>query len=368
MISVYIRCDILSPSSYYRVLQFTRVMKTGFRINQLSPLFFYKFYLDSKRKWYFSFVQVLFFLVGYIRSIFFLLRDCLNIPDYIIVSREIMPRYLLFPLAFLLKRVSKYSTVIWDFDDHILLGKEISQIEFNILSKYSKTIIVTNNYLKNTISSQYQSKVILMPTTDGDLRHYNIENVIDERIKLLNSLISIVWIATAANLPHLRCVIPALEETAKWLFKTSQKKLVLNVVSSSFPKYTCKYLEINEILWSRQTAIDEMLKAHIGIMPLKNNAYTKGKGGFKLIQYMAVGLPVIASNVGFNEEVVDESLGFLVDDIYSIPAWKNAILSILSDDNIYRNYSNAAYNKWINSFSYEKNLNKWCALLNVSYT
>lgn len=367
MISVYIRCDILSPSSYYRVLQFTRVMKTEIRMNQLFPFLYYNFYLNSKKKWYFPLIQILFFLVGYVRTIFFVFRDCMNTPDYIIVSREMMPRYLLFPLGCLLRFLFKHSILIWDFDDHILLGKEISQTEFAILSKYSKTIIVTNDYLRNTISRKYQSKVILMPTTDGDLWHYNIESVIDNRIERMNFQIQIIWVATAANLPHLICVIPTLEETAKYFLATYRKQLVLNVVSSSFPECACKYLKINRIFWSRQTAIDEMIKAHIGIMPLNDNAYTKGKGGFKLIQYMSVGLPVIASNVGFNREVVDDSLGFWVDDIHSTSEWKRAIFSIIANDSTYRKYSNAAYDKWIQSFSYEENLQKWCMLLNVDY-
>ena len=65
-------------------------------------------------------------------------------------------------------------------------------------------------------------------------------------------------------------------------------------------------------VWTHELAIQKMVSSHIGIMPLLENPYTLGKGGFKLIQYMSVALPVIASEVGYNSYVVDSSFGYLV--------------------------------------------------------
>ena len=56
----------------------------------------------------------------------------------------------------------------------------------------------------------------------------------------------------------------------------------------------------------------EIISAHIGIMPLPDNDFTRGKGGFKLIQYMSTAMPVIASAVGFNKQIVTKDFGYLV--------------------------------------------------------
>ena len=364
MISVYIRSEILSPSSYYRILQYTKAINETFVVNQLFPYSLYNLYLKSKGMKSFKIIQFFCFIVAYFNTVFFLLRDCTNKPSHVIISREIIPRYFLWPLGGLLKKIALKSQIIWDFDDHILLGKEISAKEFNLLSRLSKTIVVTNEYLKNTIDAQYHDKVVLMPTTDGDCSYLNIDEIINQRIKKLGEAINLIWIATAANIPHLVDVIPILEAIAKDLQENKDgQKLVLNIVSNSFPLTQCKYLVINNIEWSRQRAIEVMVNSHIVIMPLKNNEYTKGKGGFKLIQYMSVGLPVIASAVGFNEEIVDENVGFLIDTSNDFESWEKAILAIIADKESYLKYSNASYQKWVKCFSYESNLNKWKSIL-----
>lgn len=63
-------------------------------------------------------------------------------------------------------------------------------------------------------------------------------------------------------------------------------------------------------------------------MPLIENEFTLGKGGFKLIQYLSIGLPVIASNVGFNNEIINSECGFSLDDKDSLISWEKAIISM----------------------------------------
>ena len=94
-------------------------------------------------------------------------------------------------------------------------------------------------------------------------------------------------------------------------------------------------------------------------MPLEDNDFTRGKGGFKLVQYMSAGLPCIASNVGFNNYVVSEDMGCLVNNNQE---WIDAIIS-MCDKSVWEKLSKAAYTNWHKKFSFEKNLDVWRNLI-----
>lgn len=364
-LAVYIRSLMLSPSGYYRVVQYVKLLEHSYKVRELIPYLFYKYYLKNKNKKWGRLWDVFVYTLIYFRSLYFLVGDILNPPDVIIISREIIPRFLLFPLDKILKYLSRQSRIIWDFDDHILYSKEISKKEFNLLSRYSKKIIVTSDYLKETIEHQYWEKTILLPTTDGDMANCDLEEVIRLRKVTFHHTIRLVWIGTAANVYNVNRILPQLDLIAHKLSKFAQKQLVLSIVSNVKVHYCCDYLEINNVEWSPKASIEEMCKAHVGIMPLEDSIYSRGKGGFKLVQYMAMALPVLASNVGFNKNVVSSKCGFLIDDVASLIPWENALFAIVENMDIYLSFSGRAYNQWEDNFSFNKNLQAWRCLLDL---
>lgn len=92
--------------------------------------------------------------------------------------------------------------------------------------------------------------------------------------------------------------------------------------------------EIEALPWSEATEVAQIQAMDIGVMPLDNSPWSRGKCGYKLIQYMACGLPVIASPVGVNSRIVRHGVnGFLV----STPAeWREALVTLLSDPDLGR--------------------------------
>ena len=270
-----------------------------------------------------------------------------------------------FHLLLQIKLLAKRTSLIWDFDDNIFESKEVTKYQAKLLIIYSDYIIVTNEYLKGKISNPYRKKVHILPTTDGDLQGFDVEKIIHSRLHTYNSRINLIWVATRVNMYNLDVIIEELETTAKELVELYEKELFLIIVCNGKYNYNSKHLKIVNITWDRLVAKNEIYKAHIGIMPLVDGEYNRGKGGFKLIQYISTGLPVIASNVGYNNYVVSDNFGFLIDNTYndSVTSWKSAIIKLSSSTEIWKKYSENAYDRWNNQFSYKKNLIFWKKIL-----
>jgi len=121
--------------------------------------------------------------------------------------------------------------------------------------------------------------------------------------------IVIGWIGGIGNLDYLNLVMPALEKINK---QTPVSLLVVSGLNYQSPIPTS--VSIINSPWGLTTEVADLLKMDIGIMPLPNNQATLGKSGFKLLQYMGLGIVPIASAVGINREIINDSVnGFLVE-------------------------------------------------------
>lgn len=364
-VSIYVRNKDVTPSSYYRIIQYAKNFENHINIREIAPKKLYKMYLDFNKdqKIGYYIISLVYYITMVLRSTYYLLIDYKNKPEYLIVSKTFCPRYTPIFLRFLIKNVSQKSKLYWDFDDYIFNSGEISKKQSLILEKNSKNIIVTNNFLKSKINVKYQSKVILLPTTDGDMKDVDKKYLEQLRKDTFNYEIKLVWVATGGNIPNLMKIIDILDIAADKLKNEYNKELILTVVCNKPIDAKVTNLKIRNIKWTRDTAKQEIYNAHIGIMPLIYRDYALGKGGFKLVQYISTGLPVIASNVGFNNEVVDKSCGILVDDREFNNGWLDSIIQIANSWENWKRYSHNSYRKWNSNFSYNNNLDVWKDLL-----
>ena len=119
---------------------------------------------------------------------------------------------------------------------------------------------------------------------------------------------TIAWIGSPENLIYLDMIRPALARLTK------RYPLKLRVICSEFPEWNDVHVE--RVPWSAATEAHSLAGAHVGVMPLTDDAWSRGKCAFKLLQYMAAALPCVASPVGANTEAVMDGInGFHATDV-----------------------------------------------------
>jgi glycosyltransferase involved in cell wall biosynthesis len=115
---------------------------------------------------------------------------------------------------------------------------------------------------------------------------------------------TIVWIGSPENLIYLEMIRPALGALAR-----KYPTLRMRVICSRFPDWP--EVRIERVAWSSATEAQSLATAHVGVMPLTDDEWSRGKCAFKLLQYMAAALPCVASPIGANTEaVIDGVNGF----------------------------------------------------------
>ena len=341
-----------NPSDFYRIYQYIDKIKDTFTIKVVSsfPSFYHKNLAKySNNKLLSSSLKFLAYPLIQLKLIVYLIALILKPQSILFIQREIFPRKVGSIRKALLKKIFTNNKIVWDFDDNIIELKEISKFEFKLLEKHSSAILVCHKFLRNLISDEFHYKVELLPTTDLTCCDFDLEKHTGHRIQSYNTRINLVWVGTFNNLPFLEKIIPALETSSEILKNQHQKEVELKIISNGKLETKCKFLNIKNIKWTRNGVIEELIKSHVGLLPLDENDLTRGKCAFKAVQYIGFGIPVIASNVGFNSEVIKDNYnGYLINETKD---WSDNIISLSTDINLWQNFSAAARVKWQDDFN-----------------
>ena len=240
--------------------------------------------------------------------------------DLLWIEKELFPWLPSWVEEFLAGLGVKY---IVDYDDAVFhrydllennLQKKIIGQKIDRIMQGAALVIAGNDYLAKRAVMAGAKRVERIPTVI-DLDRYSIDNLFQ------NEIFKIGWIGspvTAKYLYHIKDALAAMCNNNKTRLVTigAGPLQIKNVLMKDHP-------------WSEETEVDSIGNFDVGIMPLPEEPWTLGKCGYKLIQYMACGKPVVASAVGANIEIIDHGEnGFLVE---SEEDWVKA-LTLLSED------------------------------------
>ena len=124
-------------------------------------------------------------------------------------------------------------------------------------------------------------------------------------------------------------------------------------------------VDIECVNWNSNIEIETLQRMDIGLYPLPNDEWVKGKSGLKALQYMAMGLPVVASNLGCNERVIENNFsGLLVD---TKDDWYNSISKLIEDNNLRRFLGENARKRVEKYFSIKANKSTYLSIFDSVY-
>ena len=244
--------------------------------------------------------------------------------DFVFIHREAAP---VGPPVFewLIARVLR-KKIIYDFDDAIWLANtsEANKIAAGVkwhhkvadICKWAYKVSCGNAYLAN-YAQQFNPQAIVNPTTIDTVHLHN-----QVRDQAVPGRLVIGWTGTHSTMKYLDQIVPVLAR-----LEAEGLEFEFRVISNQPPGLPLQSLVY--LPWRKETEIADLLGFHIGLMPLEDDLWAKGKCAFKALQYMALGIPPLVSPVGMNTEVVQHGQNGFV--CATAPEWEASLRRILAD-------------------------------------
>ena len=195
----------------------------------------------------------------------------------------------------LLQRANR--RIVFDFDDAVMFREQKHRrpLRAKTFKKFLRTVrhceaVVAGNDFLASFAEATGRRAVILPTSI-DLNKYKLKQP-NQGLGL-----TIGWLGLSDGLPYLRYIHPALQ-----LLSARFPGLKLKVISD-------KPLQLDGVMvenapWQLETEQATLASFDIGIMPLWDSVWTRGKCGYKILQYMGVGTAVVASDIGANRDIV----------------------------------------------------------------
>lgn len=291
-----------------RILFLTHANPQGYRIQQ-----------------YFPFLEDLGFTVELVTT----RTGFLTLLDRVRGARVVYIQRILFsPLKLALVR-SLAHRLVYDFDDAVMYGASgdsgTRQRKFKAMVTAADAVLCGNRFLLEEARQHRDRGAHFVPTV-VDTRDYGI------KIHQERSPLTVGWMGSSSTLRYFG------EMTETFQALAGSGAVAFKVVADRAPEITFHNLFFER--WRKDRERDFLLSFDVGVMPLKDDLWSRGKCGLKLLQYMASGLPSVTHPFGVTGEMVtDGETGFLRPDK---EGWKDAITRLSRDTTLRADMGKAA--------------------------
>lgn len=307
----------LGASSRVRLYQYIPCLKEEGIDVTIAPLF-NNDYIKSLYERNTKKLSIVFY--SYFRRLFDLIK--IKKYDLLWIEKELFP--MLPPWAEEIISILKIPYIV-DYDDAIFHNYDLNKncIIRNLLKnkidkvmKNAAVVIVGNDYLAERSQKAGARRIEYLPSVI-DLNRYKLK----ESRKSNNEIFKIGWIGSPATSKYLYLVQDA--------FKEISINIRFRLILIGSNKINLSDLPIEIKPWKEETEVEDIKEFDVGIMPLIDEPWERGKCGYKLIQYMACGIPVIGSPVGINNKIIIDGVnGFKAN---TINEWKYAFQKLYQE-------------------------------------
>jgi glycosyltransferase involved in cell wall biosynthesis len=228
--------------------------------------------------------------------------------DVVLLQREMLSTLVT------LEPLTKKPRVL-DVDDAIFLHR--NGVLARRLAQMSDRVICGNAYLANWFGT-WNRNVTLIPTAVDTERYVpRATRGQSEGGKVIG------WIGTSGNLNYVYAIEAALAKVME-----TQPNVKIRIVCDQMPKFRLIDMDRFEFIrWSENIEVESIQGMDVGIMPLEDSEWARGKCSFKMLQYMSCGLPVVVSPVGMNAEVL--AMGNVGIGASTQEQWQDALIALL---------------------------------------
>jgi len=300
--------------------------------------------------------------VGLISSAVKRLRDvwAANQADVVFVQREAMmfgPPVIEWVLTHVLKR-----PMVLDLDDATYVsytsptygqfGKSLTWFgKTDDLIRWAKVVACGNSGIADYVKNKGTAACVVPTVVDTDVFRPTLDKHQDQLV--------LGWIGTHSTFPFLESIFPALQRLA------TDHTFTLKVVGAGTRAINLPGVEVETLPWKLDREVQDFQSIDIGLYPIDHNRYSmkwaSGKSGFKAIQYMAVGIPYVATPIGASAEIGEPGITHLVAN--SSDEWHSALELLISDAEKRRRMGHAGREHVIKHYALQEQANKLADIL-----
>lgn len=273
-------------------------------------------------------------LVPMIKAYFRRFRRLFTVGQYDLVwiEKELFPMLPAWAERYLIRKpyVVDYDDATFHFYDQHSKGmvRRLMGRKIDVVMRHAALVVAGNDYLAQRARQAGAKRIEIIPTVI-DLEKYPYEQDDSQN----NIQFTIGWIGSPATAKYLKIIQPALKTFCDMY--TDVRIMLIGAGDIELSD-----LPIENVIWTEDTEVANVQRIDVGIMPLPDDHWERGKCGYKLVQYMACGKPVIASPVGVNQEIVKKDVnGFLAQ---STEEWVAAFKTLYDDVSLRRQLGSAS--------------------------